>query len=72
MLSSNFNLSEEVTVMTCWHCNSELEFDSQSADSFKFYHCPCCDKWYEQRKEKSRVNGAVPVRMVELDDCPQF
>ncbi len=58
--------------MICWHCDKELEFKSQIADPAKFYHCPCCDKWYEQRKETARVNAAVPIRIVELDTKPQI
>jgi hypothetical protein len=57
--------------MTCWHCDNELQFNSPAVDSMKVYHCPKCDKWYEMRKDKERVNGAVPVRMVELDSYPQ-
>lgn len=57
--------------MTCWHCDSELEFNYQTAESFKFYHCPCCDKWYEMRKDKERVNGAVPMRFYELESRPE-
>lgn len=58
--------------MICWHCDKELEFDYQTADLIKFYHCPLCDKWYEMRKEKERVNGAVPIRFFELDARPQL
>ncbi len=62
--------------MTCWHCNDELEYNFQAAvavaDSSKFYHCQGCDKWYELRKEKAKVNGAVPVRIVELDSSPKI
>ena len=58
--------------MTCWHCNNELEFNYQTSESFKFYHCSCCDKWYEMRKDKERVNGAVPARFYELENRPQF
>ncbi len=58
--------------MTCWHCNNELEFNNQSVDLLKLYHCPGCGKWYEMRKEKARVNGAVPVRVFELESRPQF
>jgi hypothetical protein len=58
--------------MICWHCDSELEFKSQIADPSKFYHCAGCDKWYELRKEASRVNAAVPVRVVELEARPQI
>ena len=58
--------------MTCWHCDNELEFNNQMVDVLKLYHCSGCDKWYEMRKEKERVNGAVPVRVFELDSRPQF
>lgn len=58
--------------MTCWHCSGELELNFQSADLLKFYHCPVCDKWYEMRKDKERINGAVPVRFFELDANPQL
>lgn len=59
--------------MTCWHCNHELELNFQTMDfTFKFYYCESCDKWYEMRKEKEKVNGAVPVRFFELDARPQI
>jgi hypothetical protein len=59
--------------MMCWHCDSELEFNYQSTvDAFKLYHCETCDKWYEMRKDKERVNGAVPVRFFELESRPQI
>lgn len=38
----------------------------------KFYHCSDCDKWYEMRKEKVKVNGAMPVRFFELNTNPQL
>lgn len=57
--------------MMCWHCSGELEFENQSGDASKFYHCASCDKWYEQRKERERVNGAVPVRVFEVDGLPE-
>jgi len=58
--------------MTCWHCSNELDFDSQKEDALKFYHCACCDKWYEMRKDRVRVNGAVPVRFTELEHSPDL
>lgn len=59
--------------MTCWHCNHELELNFQTADfAFKFFYCSNCDKWYEMRKEKEKVNGAVPIRFFELDSRPQM
>jgi len=58
--------------MTCWHCDNELEFNNQTVDLLKLYHCSGCDKWYEMRKEKERVNGAVPVKVFELESRPQI
>lgn len=59
--------------MTCWHCNNELDINYQSTDfTFKFYHCSFCDKWYEMRKEKVRLNGSVPVTFSEMDDPPKI
>ncbi len=57
--------------MTCLHCNNELEFNSQTDDSLKFYRCAVCDIWYQMRKEKEKVNGAVPVRFIELENPSQ-
>ncbi len=59
--------------MTCWHCNNELDVNYQSKDfEFKFYHCSFCDKWYEMRKVKARVNGAVPIQFNELEAEPKI
>lgn len=59
--------------MTCWHCNHELELNFETTDlTFKFYYCSHCDKWYEMRKEKEKVNGAVPVKFFELDSRPDL
>jgi DNA-directed RNA polymerase subunit RPC12/RpoP len=58
--------------MNCWHCSNQLEFDSQATDASKLYHCADCDKWYELKKEKERVNGAVPVRFMELESSPNL
>ncbi len=58
--------------MTCWHCDNELKFNNQMVDFSKLYYCSSCDKWYEMRKDKERVNGAVPVRVFELESRPQF
>jgi len=59
--------------MTCWHCKSELDINYQSNDfKFKFYHCDLCDKWYEMRKEDSKLNGAVPIKFEELTSKPNF
>lgn len=38
----------------------------------KFYYCSKCDKWYEMKKEKARVNGAMPIRFSELETRPQI
>lgn len=54
--------------MNCWHCNNELEFNSQTDDSSKFYRCAECDSWYELRKDKEKLNGSVPVRIVEIEN----
>lgn len=58
--------------MTCWHCNNELDLNFVKTNLSKLYHCSVCDKWYEMRKEKERVNGAVPVRFFELEIRPQM
>ncbi|MDQ3323298.1 MAG: hypothetical protein M3525_12835 [Acidobacteriota bacterium] len=58
--------------MNCWHCSNQLEFDSQATDASKLYHCADCDKWYELKKERERVNGAVPVRFMELESSPNL
>ncbi|MEZ5425439.1 MAG: hypothetical protein R2747_04160 [Pyrinomonadaceae bacterium] len=59
--------------MKCWHCNSDLEINIQTDDfTLKFYHCDFCDKWYEMRKEKVKINGAMPVRFFELDARPNL
>ncbi len=59
--------------MTCWHCKNNLDVNYQSKDfTFKFYHCSFCDKWYEMRKERAKVNGAVPVKFLELDSQPKI
>ncbi len=59
--------------MKCWHCDKELAINYQSTDfTFKFYHCEYCDKWYEMRKEKAKINGAVPIRYSELDNQPKI
>ena len=56
--------------MICWHCNSELNLVSPIDETHKFYHCSECNTWYEMFKEKERVNGAVPVRFLELETTP--
>ena len=59
--------------MKCWHCDHELIINTQTDDfSLKFYHCDFCDKWYEMRKEKTKINGAMPVRFFELDHIPNL
>jgi hypothetical protein len=58
--------------MNCWHCSNQLEFNSEATDASKIYHCEACDKWYEMRKDRERVNGAVPVRFMELDSSPNL
>lgn len=58
--------------MKCWHCNSDLELISPIEAAHKFYHCSGCDTWYEMFKEKERVNGAVPVRFLELEVTPSL
>ncbi len=54
--------------MTCWHCEKELDFCYQTADFItKVYHCADCERWYELRKEKPKLNAAVPVRFLEIE-----
>ena len=54
--------------MNCWHCEKELEFSYASSDfTVKVYTCADCDTWYEIRKEKTKLNAAVPVMMSEID-----
>jgi len=58
--------------MKCWHCNNDLVLNFTTEEFEKFYQCAICDKWYEQYKEKVKINGAVPVRFIELDARPQI
>lgn len=58
--------------MTCWHCEKELELNFTTPDFEKYYHCASCGKWYEMSKERVKINGAVPIKFVELDSQPQF
>jgi transcription elongation factor Elf1 len=58
--------------MNCWHCNSELVLNFTTEQYEKFYQCSVCEKWYEMYKEKVKINGAVPVRFIELDARPQI
>lgn len=58
--------------MNCWHCSNHLEFNSGTIDTSKIYHCEACDKWYEMKKDRERVNGAVPVRFMELESSPNL
>ena len=56
--------------MICHTCSQELELNFVTADFEKFYHCKDCDKWYELSKAKAKVNGAVPMLFVELENRP--
>lgn len=58
--------------MLCWHCDCELNLISEMDNSHKFYYCNSCDAWYEMFKEKEKVNGAVPVKFLELDTKPSI
>lgn len=58
--------------MLCWHCDKELTFDFMTKNFEKYYHCEICEKWYEMSKERERINGAVPIKFVELDTRPQI
>lgn len=58
--------------MTCWHCENELELNFTTPDFEKYYHCTSCGKWYEMSKERVKINGASPVKFVELDARPQI
>ena len=59
--------------MTCWHCKNDLDINYQSNDfTFKYYYCLSCDKWYEMKKQKSRLNGAVPVKFTEMESPPKI
>lgn len=58
--------------MLCWHCDKELELNFTTVDFEKYYHCAVCEKWYEMSKERAKINGAVPVKFVELDARPQI
>jgi hypothetical protein len=58
--------------MTCWHCSKELVLNSPVEESHKFYHCTQCDRWYEMFKEKVKINGAVPVKFMEMETSPQL
>lgn len=57
--------------MICWQCCTEIELIYEAPDySVKLFHCGICDRWFEMRKEKERVNSSVPVRFAELDSPP--
>lgn len=56
--------------MKCWHCDCELELNFDNSESLKYYYCSVCDKWYEMRKERVKVNGAVPIKFSELANRP--
>lgn len=58
--------------MKCWHCENELVLNFTSDNFEKYYHCAMCEKWYEMSKEKVKINGAVPMRFVELDARPKI
>lgn len=58
--------------MNCWHCEKELELNWTTENFEKYYFCSKCEKWYEMSKERERINGAVPVRFVELEARPQI
>jgi hypothetical protein len=58
--------------MKCWHCDNELVLDFTTDRLEKYYHCEECEKWYELSKEKAKINGAVPIRFVELDAQPML
>ncbi|HMS43730.1 MAG TPA: hypothetical protein PKE69_26105 [Pyrinomonadaceae bacterium] len=58
--------------MLCWHCDKELVLDWTTENFEKYYHCEICEKWYEMSKERAKINGAVPIRFVELDTRPQI
>lgn len=58
--------------MICWHCDAELTLDFTTENFEKYYHCASCEKWYELSKERVKINGALPVRFVELEARPQY
>ena len=58
--------------MLCWHCDKELVLDFTTENFEKYYHCEVCEKWYEMSKERAKINGAVPIKFVELDYRPQI
>jgi hypothetical protein len=58
--------------MLCWHCDEELTLDFTTENFEKYYHCELCGKWYEMSKERAKINGAVPIKFVELDARPQI
>ena len=54
--------------MNCWHCDEPIKFESQNEDlTVKIYTCKDCNAWYEMRKEKTKLNAAVPIRMTEIE-----
>ena len=58
--------------MKCWHCENELVLNFTTDNYEKYYHCAMCEKWYEMSKDKVKINGAVPIRFVELDARPHI
>lgn len=59
--------------MTCWQCKCELTLAYEAADySKKFFHCSACERWYEMKKDREKVNSSVPIKFFELDSPPQI
>ncbi len=59
--------------MNCWKCDQPLNLGYQSDDFiFKFYHCDFCDCWYEMKKERAKINGAMPITVREIDSKPDI
>lgn len=58
--------------MLCAKCNEDLKFSYQTEDfSMTVYHCEKCEKWYELKKEKAKINGAVPITFSEMNSAPE-
>lgn len=58
-------------MMVCWHCDKELDLSYHTDDFMtKVYHCEDCDRWYEMKKEKPKLNAAVPVMFTEMQEPP--
>jgi len=59
--------------MICWQCKCELTLVYEAVDySNKLYHCDVCERWYEMKKDKEKVNSSVPIQFLELDSPPQI